>query len=288
MRGLLVQLWELIQHSRFNAMLLRVFKCGPESARENEYRGYMSSKSLPTYAMCRSDGHTSLKRVAVAAHVATVMLEGSIELRRDFIEFVRTRYPAGDDMVKLGEALVACVRPRDMELLKMTRAQLDELMIDMLADLKNLLDKLDTGMTVKVGTVQPLKVKFNHRCITVAHVDFCEPTSTPVVSVTAGGFGSSFSTGHAGSRLEAGPHESVVRGAGFGIWESNRDGQATALGAPDQAGGCFPQSHDVRCVILHRGAGCGCHGSRVVGLPRCRRVQDPVQVPIAVSPEFSY
>ena len=98
-RGLLVHLWELVQHSRFNAMLSRVFKCGPESARDSEYRGYMSSKSIPTYAMCRSDGHASLKRVAVAAHVATVILEGSIELRKEFIEFVKTRYPQGDDMV---------------------------------------------------------------------------------------------------------------------------------------------------------------------------------------------
>jgi hypothetical protein len=281
-RGLLVQLWELIQHSRFNAMLLRVFKCGPESARDNEYRGYMSSKSLPTYAMCRSDGHASLKRVAVAAHVATVILEGSIELRRDFIEFVRTRYPAGDDMVKLGEALVACVRPRDLELLKMTRAQLDELMSDMLNDLKNILDKLDTGMTVKVGTVQPLKVKFNQRCSTVAHVDFCEPTS--VVSVTAGGFGSSIRAGHAGSRLEAGPYE----GAGFGIGESHSDGQAAALDAPDQGGGCVPEGDGGRCVMLHRGAGCGCQGSGVVRFPRCRRAQDPVQGSIDVDPDFAY
>jgi len=265
-------------------MLLRVFKCGPESARDNEYRGYMSSKSLPTYAMCRSDGHASLKRVAVAAHVATVILEGSIELRRDFIQFVRTRYPKGDDMVKLGEALVACVRARDLELLKMTRAQLDELMSDMLTDLKNILDKLDTGMTVKVGTVQPLKVKFNHRCSTVAHIDFCEPTS--VVSVTAGGFGSSLSAGHAGLRLEAGPFESFVGGAGFGIWKSHPDGQAAALDrAPDQAGGCVLECDGVRSVMLYRGAGCGCHGSDVVRLPRCRRAQDPVQVSIAVDPE---
>ena len=262
-RGLLVQLWELIQHSRFNGMLLRVFKCGPESARDNEYRGYMSSKSLPTYAMCRSDGHASLKKVAVAAHVATVILEGSIELRRDFIKFVRTRYPAGDDMVKLGEALVACVRSKDIELLKMTRAQLDELMSEMLEDLKNVLNTLDTGMTVKVGTVQPLKVKFNQRCITVAHVDFCEPASTPIVSITAGGFGSS------GAVME--------RGAGFGVGGSPLDGQARAEeDAPDQAGGRTLGSAD-RCVMLHRGAGCGCHGAGVAPTaPRwsTRRIQE--------------
>ena len=140
-----MQMWELIQHSRFNAMLLRVFGCGPESAREKEYRGYMASKSLPTYAMCRSDGHASLKKVAVAAHVATVILEGSLELRRDFLQFVRTRYPAGEEMVTLGDALVACVRPCDIELLKMSRVQLDNLMTSMLSDLKNILDTLKTG-----------------------------------------------------------------------------------------------------------------------------------------------
>jgi hypothetical protein len=150
-RGLLVQLWELIQHSRFNFMIARVFKCGPESARENEYRGYMSSKSLPTYSMCRSDGPSSLKKVAVAAHVATVMLEGSPELQRDFLEFVRTRYPAGDDMVSLGQRLVKCVRSCDIELLKMTRAQLDDLMKEMLEDLKSILEALNTGFGFRVS-----------------------------------------------------------------------------------------------------------------------------------------
>ena len=32
----------------------------------------------------------------------TVILEGSIELRKDFLEFVRTRYPLGEEMVRLG------------------------------------------------------------------------------------------------------------------------------------------------------------------------------------------
>jgi hypothetical protein len=97
---LVLHLWELIQHSRFNPMLKRAFKSGPESVRDSEYREYMSwRKSIPYYDMCGSDGHASVKSVAIAAHVATVILEGSIELRIEFIKFVRSRYPTGDDMV---------------------------------------------------------------------------------------------------------------------------------------------------------------------------------------------
>ena len=97
---LVLHLWELIQHSRFNPMLKRAFKSGPESVRDSEYREYMSwCKSIPYYDMCGSDGHASVKRVAIAAHVATVILEGSLELRKEFLEFVRSRYPTSDDMV---------------------------------------------------------------------------------------------------------------------------------------------------------------------------------------------
>ena len=241
-------------------MLLRIFKCGPESARENEYRGYMSSKALPTYAMCRSDGHASLKKVAVAAHVATVILEGSDELRKDFVQFVRTRYPAGEEMVQLGEALVKCVRSADIELLNMTRAQLDELMISMLADLKNILDSLETGMTVKVGSVQPLKVKFNQRCTTVAHVDFCEPSSTPIVSVTAGGFGSGF-----GARTGAEPGgdnraRRVVGGAGFGAGDGDGRVDGERMEASCEK---LPHVRGIRSVMLSRSAGCGCCSARM-------------------------
>ena len=63
--------------------------------------------------------------------------------------------------VRLGEKLVQCVGSKDMELLKMSRAQLDELMTSMLTDLKKMLDTLQTGLTVRVGGVKPLLVKFN-------------------------------------------------------------------------------------------------------------------------------
>ena len=59
-RGLLVQLWELIQHSRFNLLLLRVFKCGPESARDGEYRSYIARRAVPMYGLCGQGGHASL------------------------------------------------------------------------------------------------------------------------------------------------------------------------------------------------------------------------------------
>ena len=286
-RGLLVQLWELIQHSRFNKMIFRVFSCGPESARDKEYRGYMASKSLPTYAMCRSDGHASLKKVAIAAHIATVMLEGSKELQRDFLEFVRTRYPAGDDMVALGHKMLQCVRPCDIELLKMSRQQLDALMTSMLEDLTNMLDTLDTGLKVRVGGVQPLKEKFNQRCTTgavlcaaccavvdvprrvvlawmrvalrilapdrnstaVAHVDFCDPRPAPNVSVTAGGFG------HA-----RGPRGGGGVGSQFGNdgAEFRGESMSQGLGLVQGAGFGIGESLGARCIMLDRRDGCAC------------------------------
>jgi len=115
------------------------------------------------------------------------------------------------------------------------------------------------------------------RCSTVAHVDFCEPTISPVVSVTAGGFGSSFGRGinpaearqtdisnisgtnenntdnkgpgggvYSEAAYRAAP---VVRsGAGFGGWE----------------GSVVTQDDEVKnegenlCVLLDRNDGCGC------------------------------
>ena len=99
-RGLLVQLWELIQHSRFNSMLSRVFQCGPQSARNMEYMSYISNKRIPMYGMCGSDGHPSLHRVVVAAHIATVSMEASEEVCTKFITFVRQRFQMGDSMVR--------------------------------------------------------------------------------------------------------------------------------------------------------------------------------------------
>ncbi len=98
-RGLLVQLWELIQHSRFNAMLARVFKCGPQSARAVEYESYIEQKRIPMYGMCGPDGHPALHCVLVAAHVATVSLEGSTDVRDKFVTFVKESFLIGDAMV---------------------------------------------------------------------------------------------------------------------------------------------------------------------------------------------
>lgn len=99
-RGLLVQLWELVQHSRFNLMLHRVFKCGPESARDMEYRRYIQNAQLPMYGMCRENGHASVKKIAVAAHVATCMLEASAKVQEEFKKFVRSKFARGDEMVR--------------------------------------------------------------------------------------------------------------------------------------------------------------------------------------------
>ncbi|KAJ1485659.1 hypothetical protein T484DRAFT_1892147, partial [Baffinella frigidus] len=172
--GLLVQLWELIQHSRFNPMLKRVFGCDPQSAREGEYRGYMKRQGLPTYSMCKADGDIAVKRIAVAAHVATVLLEGNKALIADFTAWVVRTYPNGGEMVKMGRQIVGCITAIDVELLTLQRPSVDGIMQAMLADLQGVLDTLATGLRVRIGPIRPLKEKFNNRCTTVASVDFCD------------------------------------------------------------------------------------------------------------------
>mmetsp|Transcript_1146 Transcript_1146/g.2485 ORF Transcript_1146/g.2485 Transcript_1146/m.2485 type:complete len:382 (-) Transcript_1146:454-1599(-) len=191
-RGLLVQLWELIQHSRFNSMIDRVFRCGPESARDGEYRGYMNRNLLPTYGMCRSDGHVSIKKVAVAAHVATVFLECSQEMRREFLEFVKSKYLDWEEMIQLGKHICSCIHPCDVEFLKLSSKELNTIMYSMLNDLKNVLDSLDLRMTIDMGKIRPLKVKFNQRCSTAVNIDFLNPSKTSSSMVSAGGFGGRF------------------------------------------------------------------------------------------------
>jgi len=63
--------------------------------------------------------------------------------------------------VQLGEQLAACIRHCDVEPLKMTRANLDDLMDSMLADLQSVLDALNTGLVVHVGVVQSLAGKLD-------------------------------------------------------------------------------------------------------------------------------
>ena len=101
-----MQLWELIQHSRFNSMLARVFKCGPESARDGEYRSYISRRAVPMYGLCGQGGHASLVRIAVAAHVATLILEGSVSVQNEFFAFVESKFALGDEMVMRFKSLV--------------------------------------------------------------------------------------------------------------------------------------------------------------------------------------
>lgn len=100
-RGLLVQLWELVQHSRFNLMLRRVFNCGPESARDGEYRRYIKHTALPMYGMCGQNGHGSVRKVAVSAHIAITMLEASPAVQEEFKTFVRSRFAHADEMVSV-------------------------------------------------------------------------------------------------------------------------------------------------------------------------------------------
>ena len=80
-------------------MLSRVFDCGPQSARNIEDGSYIANKRIPMYGMCGPDGHASLHCILVAAHVATVSLEGSVEIRDKFISFIKERFQAGDAMV---------------------------------------------------------------------------------------------------------------------------------------------------------------------------------------------
>ena len=87
-------------------MLARVFKCGPESARDGEYRSYISRRAVPMYGLCGQGGHASLVRIAVAAHVATLILEGSVSVQNEFFAFVESKFALGDEMVMRFKSLV--------------------------------------------------------------------------------------------------------------------------------------------------------------------------------------
>jgi len=115
----------------------------------------MRRQGLPTYSMCRADGDMAVKRIAVAAHVATVTLEGPRALQKEFAEWVRSTYPGGAEMVALGQALVKCIRGMDLELLRMSRPQLDGIMQGMLDDLHAVLDSLGAPPSPPPGTGGP-------------------------------------------------------------------------------------------------------------------------------------
>jgi hypothetical protein len=117
-RGLLVQLWELVQHSRFNPMLRRIFNRGPESARDGEYRRYMEKLAFPMYGMCGQGGDASVRKVAVAAHVATCLLEASPPMQKQFLSFIQSKFSDGDEMVRsfklYAYVLFSCVLADDI------------------------------------------------------------------------------------------------------------------------------------------------------------------------------
>ena len=85
---------------------------------------------------------------------------------------------------------------------------------------QNVLEALECGMQIKIGQIQPLKVKFNGRCKTVSNVDFCN--APPVVSVMAGGFGNPAAASAAAAA--AGASAAAPRAC----WSESRPGPAGA------------------------------------------------------------
>ena len=81
-------------------MLLRVFSCSPESARDREYRSYIARGRLPMFLLGPNPGQ-ALQIIAVAAHVATIMKEGSQDVVNEFLAFVEQSFPdSGSVMVR--------------------------------------------------------------------------------------------------------------------------------------------------------------------------------------------
>jgi hypothetical protein len=173
-RGALVQLWELIQHSRFNRMLHRVFNCSPESARAAEYQAYIRRGYFQSFGLSRSGSHEHLT-IEAAVHVATVLMEGSAETQKEVLKFVQATFTNADQVLYIGQTISQAIREDDQELLQLDSRHLAHMFSSMLADLQQVLSCLRTGMSVWVGEIRPLPHKFKDRCWTSAEVAMCWP-----------------------------------------------------------------------------------------------------------------
>jgi len=171
-RGALVQLWELIQHSRFNLMLLRVFNCSPESAREAEYRRYIERGYFQSFGLSGAREHRTIEG---AVHVATVLMEGSASLQKEVLEFVHRNYANAEQVVWIGKTISEAIGEVDIELLQMSSRELGSMFRSMLSDLKEVLTCLGVGMGIWVGELHPLPQKFKDRCWTSVEVALCYP-----------------------------------------------------------------------------------------------------------------
>jgi hypothetical protein len=173
-RGALVQLWELIQHSRFNRMLLRVFNCSPESARAAEYQAYIRRGYFQSFGLSTSGSHEHLT-IEAAVHVATVLMEGSAVTQQEVLKFVQATFTNADQVLYIGQTISQAIREDDQELLQLDSRHLARMFSSMLADLQQVLSCLGTGMSVWVGEIRPLPHKFKDRCWTSAEVAMCWP-----------------------------------------------------------------------------------------------------------------
>ena len=168
-RGALVQLWELIQHSRFNRMLKRVFNCSPHSARDAEYSRYIQRGCFQTFGLS-SSGDPVHQAIEGAVHVATVLMEGSVVVQKAVLEFVHETYANGAEVVRMGQHIFEAIREEDHELRELQASELAGMFRGMLQDLKMVLSILAPEMGVWIGDIQPLQQKFKERCWTSVEV----------------------------------------------------------------------------------------------------------------------
>jgi outer membrane lipoprotein SlyB len=109
--------------------------------------------------------------------------------------------------------------------------------------------------------VQPLREKFNQRCTTVAHVDFCDSKPSNI-NIMAGGFGRSDEVGSQFGAVVAA--EDVVLGSRVGggevEWGAAQEG-AVGGGSAGVRGECRGWRHLELRVLLRRGDGCRCSGA---------------------------
>ncbi|EKX49906.1 hypothetical protein GUITHDRAFT_104303 [Guillardia theta CCMP2712] len=155
--GILVQLWELIQHSRFNVM------CGPESARDRQYIRYMEQGKLHSYGLEKT-GNTQARNLDIAVHLAVIWMEGSDDVKQRVIDFILRTYKDGSDILRLGESIVCCIQPEDVDFFCMDKNEARRVFSDMVKEMEKILRIIDTKMHVYVGDIavmfssQPLDV----------------------------------------------------------------------------------------------------------------------------------
>lgn len=171
-QGLLCVLWELVQHSRFNRMLLRVYNCSPASARDKEYQRYLDRGTFPTIGLAGPSGDPRLWMLAAAGHVVVISLEGTEEMVDKVKRFIRNSHRYGPNIVELGERIAGLIVSKDLTFAELSPEQRELEFQHMVHDMLAVLEALGSGMEITCGDFKSVAQKIDNRCHVIVPICF--------------------------------------------------------------------------------------------------------------------